>query len=340
MPGVRERGEKVRNFILKNISRPDIARLSADKFDVSVQAIYKHLKFLENIGQIAKTDNGYKIDENIYKYKYKIDNSLSEDTVWEKDIKKHFSDLQENVRRIWMYGFLEMFNNAIDHSDAKKIEVEIYKNSKIIMMRIYDNGVGIFRNIKNKLNLSSLDDALLELSKGKTTTDKARHSGEGIFFTSKMFDTFHIWANNIEYRTQNIKNDSNGDKIIPDYENNFVGTDVIMLLENDTKRTTKEVFDRFSDVDNTFSFNKTIVPVRLAATDDLISRSQARRVLSRLELFDEITLDFTDVKSVGQAFADEIFRVFPLAHTNIKLYDVNANKDIKNMINRAKNVRL
>ena len=34
--------------------------------------------------------------------------------------------------------------------------------------------------------------ALFELSKGKFTTDPSRHSGEGVFFTSRMFDDFEI----------------------------------------------------------------------------------------------------------------------------------------------------
>lgn len=34
--------------------------------------------------------------------------------------------------------------------------------------------------------------AILELSKGKFTSDPARHSGEGIFFTSRMCDKFEI----------------------------------------------------------------------------------------------------------------------------------------------------
>jgi hypothetical protein len=203
-------------------------------------------------------------------------------------------------------------------------------------MSILDNGIGVFKNIKTKLNLLSFDDALLELSKGKTTTDKARHSGEGIFFTSKMFDVFDMWANKIHFRANNIF----GKDFMLTNEPNFNGTHIVMILDNAATHTTKEIFDKFTDTDDTYAFNKTIVPVKLAATDDLISRSQARRVLSRLELFDEITLDFAEVNSVGQAFADEIFRVFPLAHPDIKLIHINANNDVKNMISRAQNVKL
>jgi len=64
--------------------------------------------------------------------------------------------------------------------------------------------------------------------------------------------------------------------------------------------------------DNDFGFSKTHIPVFLAAygEDNLISRSQAKRLLVRFERFKEIILDFENVESIGQAFADEIFRVF------------------------------
>jgi len=54
------------------------------------------------------------------------------------------------------------------------------------------------------------------------------------------------------------------------------------------------------------------VPVKLAqyGNDKLVSRSQAKRLLARVELFKVVMLDFTNVPTIGQAFADEIFRVF------------------------------
>jgi len=80
--------------------------------------------------------------------------------------------------------------------------------------------------------------------------------------------------------------------------------------------------------------------MRLANSDDLMSRSQARRILSRLELFKEVILDFTDIKYIGQAFADEIFRVFPNMNPNTAISAQNANIEVQNMINRAKNTKL
>ena len=67
-----------------------------------------------------------------------------------------------------------------------------------------------------------------------------------------------------------------------------------------------------------------------------VSRSQARQILSTLENFDIILFNFTNVPLVGQAFADEIYRVFHNNHPKIKLEESNMNEAVKFMIERAK----
>ena len=53
-----------------------------------------------------------------------------------------------------------------------------------------DYGVGIFKKIQDYFGYNSIDDAINELFKGKITTDTDNHSGEGIFFTSRLMDQF------------------------------------------------------------------------------------------------------------------------------------------------------
>ena len=71
-------------------------------------------------------------------------------------------------------------------------------------------------------------------------------------------------------------------------------------------------------------------------TDKLVSRSQAKRVLARVELFKTVVFDFKGVDYIGQAFSDEIFRVFANAHPDIKLLPIHANSEVKRMIARAR----
>ena len=81
-----------------------------------------------------------------------------------------------------------------------------------------------------------------------------------------------------------------------------------------------------------------MVPVRLVkhGMEQLISRSQAKRLLARFERFKVVILDFKGVDEIGQAFADEVFRVFPATHPDVRLIPVNTTRDVKKLIRRAK----
>ena len=348
MPGVRRRGEKIRDFILRNITEnKNIAAMTARKFNISMQAVYKHIDRLASNNLITKKSGNFIVQSRRHAYIYRNSGALSEDTVWETDIKKHFAGFPDNVRRMWTYGFLEIFNNAIEHSQGEEIRVIIDENSIFNTLIIADNGIGIFKNIKIKLKLSEEKDALLELTKGKRTTDKTRHSGQGIFFVSKIFDDFMIASGGIIFNSSQPKNkpEGNPDAIGSRREDPVkigrtkFSTLVRMRLVNDSKKHIKTIFDAFS-TEIPGDFDKTVVPVHMAGSDDLISRSQARRVLSGLELFKEVILDFKDVTYIGQAFADEIFRVFPNMNPNTSITARNTNTEIQNMINRAINTKL
>ena len=115
------------------------------------------------------------------------------------------------------------------------------------------------------------------------------------------------------------------------------GTLVTMKLHNHTARTTKRVLDQYTSNDGDFGFNKTVVPVKLAqyGDDSLISRSQAKRLLARVDLFKVVLFDFTGVATIGQGFADEIFRVFAQQHPAIELLPIRANTSVKRMIQRV-----
>ena len=69
--------------------------------------------------------------------------------------------------------------------------------------------------------------------------------------------------------------------------------------------------------------------------NDLISRSQAKRLLLRMDRLRTVVLDFQKVNQIGQAFADEIFRVFALSHPGIDVQFINANEEVLKMIRRA-----
>lgn len=342
MTKIRTGGEVVRKFLIENIDAhpSDIVRLTADKFDCTRQAVHKHLQRLINEGAVVVTgktrNKRYALAPLLqWNKQYVLSSGLAEDTVWRVDIAPQLGKLPENVLSIWHYGFTEMFNNVIDHSDARHVIVDLSKTAASTTVEIYDDGVGIFKKIQAALNLVDERHSVLELAKGKFTTDPANHSGEGIFFSSRMFDEFDILSGEVYFSHEF---DRKEDWILQrSVARN--GTLVRMVLHNHTARTTKKVFDKFTS-DEDYGFTKTVVPVKLMqyGDDNLVSRSQAKRLLARFDRFKVVMLDFAGVTSIGQAFADEVFRVFRAKHPDVELVPMHASSEVRRMITRAESL--
>lgn len=342
---IRQPGEAVRTFIVRNIGEhpDDIVTVTAKKFGCTRQAVHKHIARLIDEGAIAQTGEskrkpGYKLAPLETKsLTYALDGKLAENDVWERDVFPHLQMLPKNVVSIWHYVFTEMVNNAIDHSAGRSLLVRLDRNALMTRIMVKDDGVGIFRKITRELELADERLAILELSKGKLTTDPANHTGQGIFFSSRMMDHFDIMSGGLTFDHERGKVD-----VLLEGESQTDGTLIDMVLDNHTSRSTKKVFDEFSSQDGDYRFNKTIVPVSLAnyGPGELVSRSQAKRLLARVDQFEIVGFDFEGVETIGQAFADEIFRVYARAHPNIQIVTANATHQIKEMIARAKSEQI
>lgn len=257
---------------------------------------------------------------------------FSEDEVWEQRIKPLLDGWPQNVIHKCAYGFTEMMNNANDHSGADEAYVTVDLVDDEVTVTIIDLGIGVFQNIINKLHLDNVNHAVFELTKGKVTTDPDNHTGEGIFFTSRMCEQFRIGSGPLF-----LAHTPSGDWLLEDREPTSRGTFVKMQFKRDSATTMKEVFDRYSSSnEDDYGFKKTKVAVALSDEGDvLISRSQAKRVLSRLDRFEEVILDFKGISGIGPAFADEIFRVFHRNHPEVKFVTLGANEDVQRMISKA-----
>ena len=256
--------------------------------------------------------------------------NLSEDLIFDEIDKNTgiFIGLPQNVKNIANYSFTEILNNAIEHSNSEKINISMDRNNKITF-EVIDFGIGIFNNIMEKRGLKDRMEAIQDLLKGKQTTAPKEHTGEGIFFTSKLADILIIQSSDKKLIFDNIINDV----FIKD-SRPIKGTKVKFEINAGSKRKLEEIFKNYSG--KTFEFAKTRVIVKLYKMDNAyISRSQARRILSGLEKFKEIILDFQDVETIGQAFADEVFRVWQNNHKKIKIVHKNSNENILFMIKRA-----
>jgi anti-sigma regulatory factor (Ser/Thr protein kinase) len=339
MVRIRARGEEIRRYIIENVGEHpnDISKVTADHFKITRQAVNKHLhkltsgKALDNSG--ATRNHSYKLAPLIrWDHIYQVTPDLAEDVAWSNDIKPVLGQQPENVSDIWQYGFTEMFNNAKDHSGSPVIIVRISKTAMFSEIVIIDRGIGIFRKIQEALNLLDERHALLELAKGKLTTYPNHHTGEGIFFASRMFDSFNIHSGDCIFTH---KAGDTEDWLLETKDG--TGTAVFMRLSNHTSRTCTEIFNQYSSGED-YGFTKTVVPVKLTqyGNDKLISRSQAKRLLARVELFETVVFDFSGLDTVGQAFADEIFRVFPLQHPGINLIPINMSEGVEQMVRRAR----
>ncbi len=309
----------IKNHIISNISEnPNkITQQTCDHFQITKPTVLKYMNKLVEDKIIEKTGSNrypnYKLVQTRYSWEYP-NQSLEEDVLWRKDISPLLSDLNKNVKEICQYGFTEMVNNVIDHSNAKTLKVFLYLDYLMVEIFILDNGVGIFQKIKNDLGLEHSNHAILELAKGKFTSDPENHSGEGIFFTSRSFDNFWIRSHKLTYYGTGNENG-----MIWEIQEDFNGTLVMLEIKKESSIQLTDIFNEYADPDKDPSFHKTYIPVKLMEHEgeSLMSRSQAKRLITRFDKFIEVGLDFDGVKQIGQAFADQIFRVFQNKHTDI-----------------------
>lgn len=337
----KRKTHEIRAFIFECIEdcEKDLTKAVVEKFGISRQAVAKNLRALVSAGFIyasGSTRNRRYRFKPLFEHEFSvpITGKTDENQIWLQEMAPHLKDVKDNVREICHHGFTEMLNNVIDHSQAKTADIKLKKDVLLIGFSIWDHGIGIWKKLQDKFHLADSRHAILELAKGKLTTDPEKHTGEGIFFTSRMADFFSIQSEALTYCCF-----QDGEEWLFDVkeERSVEGTLVIVKVRLNSEKTTKYVFDKFTAEYDDFGFSKTQLSIHLAKYegDHLISRSQAKRILARLQQFKEVWLDFRGITTIGQAFADEIFRVFTNEHPEVQLKVVNAIPDVQNMIQRA-----
>lgn len=274
---------------------------------------------------------------------------VDESAVWETHFAPYLG-LQPALDNRVHYALTEMVNNANDHAGGQHLTVRCAVAGGVLYLWIVDDGIGVFERLSLTLGLQDRRLAVLELSKGRVTTDPKNHTGEGIFFTSRAFSVFKIEANGLVYERRNRELDhgdaaaaSSPPLALPpaprlsgaDAE---TGTRVTMAVRLSSTLALRDIFNRYTTgAPDDLSFDRTVIPVRLARLggENLLSRSQAKRVLSGIDKFKVVELDFEGVPEIGQAFADEIFRVFAAAHPEVSLRAVHAGPGVLPMIRRV-----
>lgn len=318
--------------------KAELTKLLAHKHDVSVQNIYQHLKQLESTMQVFECSKGYlHLSQNrIMAKNFNVD-QIDEFDIFQEHIFPHIKKYQQ-VEEIISYVFTEMLNNVMDHSEGQDVHIALFESPYGFLVSIYDDGIGIFKKICTAKKLKDEQHAMLELSKGRLTTMPEAHSGEGIFFSSKVCDEFSIMSHGlIFHHKMDISELSDLEGLAKHSLSN--GTRVVFKVNKFTAKTIVDTFNQYTTTDNDGVpvFSKTIIKAKLLQyeNESLVSRSQAKRLLTRLNEFKEAVIDFEGIKIVGQGFADEIFRVFSIRHPDIKISYINAASDVEFMIKHA-----
>jgi anti-sigma regulatory factor (Ser/Thr protein kinase) len=259
--------------------------------------------------------------------RYAID-GLEEDIPWARDFAPFF-DLPQGVQRMAQHAFCELLNNAIDHSEGSQVTVSLRQTPSHLQLLVSDDGRGVFDKIHEAFSLADPNLAMLELSKGKLTTQPQRHTGRGLFFTSRLADVFDLHANEQAFQRRDW--DAGW---LPGRALKRQGTSVYAAFSLDTTRTLDTVLRAYSHDGASLDFDRTIVPLRLVTSTlaGLESRAQARRVAARLDRFGRAELDFSGVPHIGHGFADELFRVLAGPQSGVELVGVNMSQSVADMV--------
>lgn len=331
---------KTRDRILATIREKGemTGRELVEMLGVSRQAVNKHVRTLIRSGEVAKhgvtrgvvycpaSDRDAATEKRLRKT-YRL-TGLEEDRVFHDSSRiLGLQDLvNKNTWAILSYAFTEMLNNAIEHSRSRECDVILTVDQYASRFKVRDYGIGIYRSIWRKYGLADENAAVGQLIKGKTTTMEDRHSGEGIFFTSKCADWMSIRSHRIRLVFDNMEKD-----VVVEEKRFLKGTEVEFEILRRSRRDINKVFLEYAPEEFGFQFETTRVFVKLFQKE-YVSRSEARRLLVGLDRFKKVRLDFKGVKSMGQGFADEVFRVFLERHPGIVIETENLSRPLRTMV--------
>lgn len=317
-------------------STTQLASTAAERTGLSRVAVSRRIKKLVEAGYLSRHGSGTRPTYSPGPQHFWLHTTTpqavakagGEFGVWEAHVAPLLQGQAPSVCNLANIAFTELLNNALDHAHAQQLVLGAHVADDRLHMLVADDGVGIFRQIAQGLDLFDDRLALLELAKGKYTSAATGHSGMGVFVSARMLDGLAIQSGGLTFDLNPAPHalppfawvDVPG--LPARWAHGAVGTVVRMDLALDTTRTAQSVYERYFTADEVGgeAFHTTEVPVRLAQLgSQLTSRSQGKWVVERATEFRTVVLDFEGVNLVGQGFVDEVFRVFATAHPQVRL---------------------
>lgn len=216
-------------------------------------------------------------------------------------------------------------------SGSSTVDIRVLRSQDRVVIDIADHGEGIFAHLRRELGVESTLEAAQRLTLGKVTTMPERHTGEGIFFSSRAVQVFTLEANELRWTADNERDDWALGEVAPRR-----GT--LVRVEVDAVRAAPpaEVFRRYTDdADLAFSTTETVIKLFEFGTR-FVSRSEAKRITAGLEPFRRVIVDFAGVDEVGQGFVDELFRVWTADNPDKAVEPRNMNDAVRFMVERGR----
>ena len=323
-----------------------LASLAPEQTGLSRVAVSRRIKKLADAGYLKRHGSGTRQtyssgDQRFWLGVFDREDILrqgGEMVVWERHVAPLLFDQKPNIKSLANTAFTEMLNNALDHSQAQQVAMGVHLHANHLQMVVADDGVGIFAKIAASAHLFDDRLAILELAKGKFTTAPEGHSGMGVFVTSRMMDGFCIESCGLRFDPH--------ETVKPLLAFDWIDVNAClkplpartvfrMTISVHSTRTANDVYLKYFEPNEVGSdaFHTTEIPVRLAQlSSELVSRSQAKWVMERATQFKTVILDFEGVTHVGQAFVDEVFRVFAVAHPQIQLKTVGMTPEVAQLV--------
>ena len=313
---------------------PDFVDRTMAEFSVSRSTVYNYINTLQKNGELERVGGSmpYRIVYRTSRVTIDTSKEADEERVYSRDIAPLLANPTPSTQKIWRYAITAMLNNAFEHANASAVVVVVSQSRLSTIVAIIDNGVGIFRRIR-QLQKEKTGEAITAteaaalLYPGKYTGDPAAHAGQGIFFTSRMMDHFAIRSDEVLFTNDE---DEVGEKSPAQYR----GTAVQMALSNDSTREMGEVMAGY--VDSVLGFVRTELPIaRMIGSSFPVSRAEARRLAAMLADFREVQLDFAGVEDVGPDFLHELLTVQRKNRPELMFTAKNANERVATALSRA-----
>ena len=262
---------------------------------------------------------------------------LLEDLPWRQDFVPFF-ELPANVRRLAQHAFTELVNNAIDHSGGTQVTVSMRQTAAHLQLIVSDDGLGLFQRIEQSFAISEPKLAMLEIAKGRLTSQPDRHCGQGLVLTAQLADIFDLRANAAGFQRRAWSQAQWHGLQPAAAQADRPGTSIFLAIALDTTRTLDEVQRSRCAGAGSYAFDEAHVPLHLLTDDGvaLASRADAKRVASRLAEFRRAEIDFAGIDEIGHAFAHELFGVFQRTHPGVELVPVAASARVAAMLNAVR----